>query len=205
MTRLDVQDHVQEFFQNTTYYQDQDLNAAIQDGLDEICAITGCLWGSTTLPFQQGKTYYDFYSLIPDYLGVYAIFNQAVKRWLIPTSLRKLSETRVDWDTAYGTPWYFASINFRYVAIWRKPNSPNYGDMNIFYLKQAPILYDNTDIPILLDHFNDLEMYVETDLLEQNEEFSQATTLFKDYQSNLAEYKNVIGSKRNLGRIPNLR
>lgn len=204
MNRVQIASNVQEFLLNTPYYLPADINDSIQDGIDEICATSSCIYKSTTLPFQANLSYYDFYTLIPDYLGVYAIFNHAIKRWLLPTSIRKLADTRIDWDTICGTPDYFAPINFRYVCIFRKPSSPNYGNMEIFYLAQAPTLTDTLEIPIPNDHYNDLELYVEMDMLEKNQDFSQATPMLKDYQTNLDELTRLINS-RHAGRIPTLR
>ena len=205
MTRLDIQASVQQFFQDTVYYQTQDINNSIQDGMDEICAFTGCNWQSTTLAFQPNLTYYDFYTLIPGYVGVWAIFNHVIKRWLIPTSLRKLQQTRVDWDIACGTPSYFAPINFRYVAIFRKPLDPLYGNMEVFYLSQSPTLGDTTCLPIPDDSNTTIETYCEMDLLEQNQEWDQAQTLMTDYQEQLNHLYDLCSSKRFLGRTAQLR
>lgn len=200
MTRVDHRQRLQNFFNNTVYYTDQDLNDSIQDGLDEICAFTGAIWKSAVLPFTQYTTYYDLLTLLPDYIGVYAIFNRVIKRFLIPSSLKKFNDSRVDWDTAYGTPIYFAPINHRYVAIYRKPSVTNYGDMVVFYRAAAPTLVDGTAIPLPDEHLTCLESYNIVDLWEQAQEFTKASNYFKAYMEDLDELRILMRNQRNSDR-----
>lgn len=205
MNRVDIQGLIQNYFSNTPYYDAASVNDSIQDGLDEIVAFTGCVWKSAVVPILNGVTYYDMIATIPDYVGVYAIFNHPVKRWLIPISLAKMQQTRIDWDTAGGTPAYFAPINFRYLALMRKPLTNGYGNMEVFYVAQAPSLGDSTVVPLPGDHEQTLETYVECDFLEMQQEFSKASRLQKDYLKNLNELRVLINARRNLGRTPQLR
>ena len=201
-TRIDLANRVKNFLPNTTYYQNFDFNDSIQDGLDEICAFSGCVYASATLSYLPNKTYYDMLGLLPNYIGVIAIFSNPIKRWLFPTSLRKLAEVRWDWETAIGTPYWFVPVSHRYVAIWMKPGSPNYGTFNIFYKASGPSpLTDTTAIPIPDDHIQALDSYVVTDLWEQNQEFNKATSFFQQsYQKDLDNLRTYIQSKTNIGR-----
>src|SRR5437868_1305587 len=129
MTRVDLQSRLRNFFQNDTYYQGIDFNDSIQDGVDEVVAFSGCRYLSATLAFTANRSYYDLKTLLPDFLGIYAIFNATIRRWMTPISLRKLDQFRIDWETSLGTPYYFCPINFRYMAIYKKPGTVNYGSM----------------------------------------------------------------------------
>lgn len=202
MTRVDLAARLQNFFQNPNYYQSVDLNDSIQDGLDEVCALTGCVFASATLPFQGNKTYYDLLTLLPNYVGVFAIFNSVIKRWLYPTSLRKLQNVRYDWETAYGTPYWFVPVTHRYIAIFMKPNVSNYGNMQIFYRASAPSpLTDQITLPIPDDHIHSLESYCITDLLEQNQEFQKAMEYFESgYLPDADKLRIYMQNKRNIGR-----
>src|SRR6266702_576207 len=104
MTRTELASELNLQFGNSTYYDQQAVFDSVQDGADEICAFTGCIFKTAALPFTQFTTYYDMLSLIPDFVGVFAIFNGVTRRWLWPTSLRKLNEISPKWDTLYGTP-----------------------------------------------------------------------------------------------------
>lgn len=205
MTRLDIQTRLQNHFNNSVYYTVDDLNNSIQDGLDEVCAFSGCIWNSATLNFNQFTTYYDLLTLLPDYIGIYAMFNMAIRRWMWPQSLKKFNQVRIDWDNAYGTPYYFVPINHRYVAIYMKPGAAHYGQMAIFYRASAPILSDATVIPIPDEYIEVLESYCKADLWEQAQEFSKAESEFKVYTSLLEKFRILMRNKRNADRTVSLR
>jgi hypothetical protein len=199
-TRLDLAKKLQNQFNNTVYYTTDDLNASMQDGVDEVCAVTGCIYKSAALPFTQYTTYYDMLTLLPDYIGIVAMWNNVIKRWMFPTSLRKLNEQREDWDSSYGTPYYFCPITHRYVAIWLKPGVVNYGNMFVFYRAAAPALTDTTPIPIPDEHITALELYSITDLWEQAQEWGKASDSVQDYMKNLEALRVLMRNKRDPDR-----
>ena len=205
MTRLDLQSRLNNQFSNPAYYDAQSINDSIQDGLDEVCAFTGCIYKSISLPFTQYTTYYDFLTLCPDYIGAIAIFNTVIRRWLIPSSLKKFNQDRIDWDVAYGTPYYFSPISHRYVAIYKKPSVSNYGNFFLFYRAAAPQIDDKTQIPIPDEHITALEEYCNTDLLEQAQEWGKASERLKVYMSNLENLRVLMRNQRNRDRMVSLR
>lgn len=205
VTRLDVQDKLQIHFNNTIYYDTQSMNDSIQDGLDEVCAFTGCIYKSATLPFTQFTTYYDMLSLLPDYIGIVAMFNLTIRRWMWPDSLKKFNQDRIDWDVCYGTPYYFCPINHRYVAIYKKPAISTYGNFVIYYRAAAPTLNDATPIPIPGEHITALETYSIADLWEQAQEFTKATEGLKIYMKNLEDLRVLMRNQRNRDRYAGLK
>ncbi len=205
MTRTDVAAKLQNHFLNTVYYDAQAINDSLQDGVDEVCAFTGCIYKSAAIPFTQYTTYYDLLTLLPDYIGVVAVWNDVIRRWMYPTSLRKLNQQRIDWDVAYGTPYYFCPVNHRYMAIWLKPSVPNYGRMLIFYRAAAPTLTDTTPIPIPDEYVTALELYSITDLWEQAQEWAKAADGMQEYLKNLEALRVTIRNKRNSDRQPGLK
>lgn len=205
MNRVDLQSRLQNNFNNSTYYTVDDLNNSIQDGLDEIVPFTGCVYKSAAVTFGQFTTYYDFLTLLPDYVGLVALFNNVIRRWMWPTSLRKLNQVRIDWDVAYGTPEYFCPINHRYIAIYKKPAIAHYGQMLVFYLASAPTLGDSTEIPIPDEYVTVLESYSKADLWEQAQEWGKAGVELKNYIESLEELRLLMKSKRNRDRLSNLR
>jgi len=204
MNRIELQQRLQRHFQNSVYYTGQDFNDSIQDGVDEVCAFSGCVLKSASISFVNNLTYYDFRTLLPDYIGVVAIFNSTIKRFLIPSSLRKFNQVRIDWETAPGVPYYFSPVNFRYVAIYKKPIVNNYGDMFIYYRASAPTLSDSTTIPIPEDHIDALESYNKADLWEQNQEFTKAGNELKAYINMLNQLRTYM-SKKDPDRLPSLK
>lgn len=205
MTRTELASRIRNYFQNDIYYSGVDLNNSIQDGYDEVVAFSGCIIKSAVLTFTANTTYYDMLTLYPDYIGVIAIFNTVTKRWIIPTSLTKLDQDRFDWEACAGTPFYFVPINHRFIAIYKKPIAANYGNAYIYYVASAPTLVDGDQIQIPDDHISALEHYNRCDLLEQQQEFTKSSQMFKDYLSNLEELRAFVQNKRMPDRIPSLK
>lgn len=199
-TRLDVQTRLGNFFNNPTYYSTQNYNDSIQDGVDEIVAFTGAIMKSATLDFTPNLTWYDMVSLLPDYIGVIAVFNPQNKRWLLPTSLKKMNEERLDWEVVTGTPAYFTVVNFRYMAIFRKP-AVAYGKMYLYYMAAAPTLDDNTPIPIPDDHIQVVQDYANMDLQEQSQEFTKSEVLLQQYMEDLEVLRVALKEQRNADRV----
>lgn len=205
LTRLGLQTRLQNHFQNTQYYQGNDWNDSIQDGLDEVCAFSGCLLNSGIIPFTPYTTYYDMLTLFPDYIGVYAIFNTTINRWMFSSSIRKFYQVRIDWETAAGVPYYFSPISHRFVSIFKKPIVEGYGNMIVYYRSSAPTLNDGTIIPLPDDQIFALESYCIQDLWEQNQEFGKAAEYFDTYVKNLEALRIVMQNQRNGGRVVSLR
>jgi hypothetical protein len=205
MTRDELKAQLQVGFDSSANYEDQDYDTAIQDGYEETVAVSGCIFKSVVLPFTQNLTYYDFRTLISDFLGVVAIFNGVTKRWLFPLSMRKMDSLGTDWETLYGTPDTFIPISHRYVAITRKPAVANYGDMYVFYRATAPLLTASTDLGIPEDHIQVLQDYAFTDLLERNQEFGKASIVFKEYVEELQQFRESILNQRVPDRLPALK
>lgn len=201
-TRVSLAARLANFLPNPAYYQTVDFNDSIQDGLDEVAALTGCVYASATLPFQANLTYYDMLTLLPNYIGVIAIFNSVYKRWMFPTSLRKLQQVRFDWETASGPPYWFVPVSHRYIAIFMHPAVSDYGNMQVFYRASAPNpLTDSTILPIPDDHIHALEGYCITDLWEQNQEWDKASEYLQNsYIPDCEKLKIYIQNRTNTGR-----
>lgn len=204
-TRLDLAAKLNNQFNNTIYYDQQAINDSLQDGIDEVAAVAGCVTKSAAIPFTANTTYYDMLTLLPDYVGVIAIWNDVIHRWMYPTSLRKLNQQRFDWDAQFGTPYYFCPISHRYIAIWLKPSIANYGRMFVFYAAAAPQMDDNTQVPIPDEHITALEFYSITDLWEQAQEWGKASASLRDYIANLENLRVLIKNKRFRDRTPGLK
>lgn len=204
MTRVELAARIQNFFNNPTYFTDYDINNSIQDGIDEVCAFTGCIYKSAVVPFVGGLSYYDMLTILPDYIGMIAVYNSTINRWMWPMSLRKFDELRIDWECVLGVPYYFSVVNHRYMAIYQKP-ATSLGNMLVYYRAAAPTLDDSTQIPLLDDYLNTLENYNITDLFEQSQEWQKAGGHFESYVKDLQQLKNLIQSKRMPDRLPSLR
>lgn len=206
MTRTELEQRIRAFFENDNYYSTSDVLNSMQDGYDEVVAFSGCILKSVAIPFEANKTYYDLITLIPDYVGVFAIFNQGIKRWMQSSSLRKFNLDRPDWETALGVPYHFSVISHRWMAIYKKPGSADYGNMDIFYVASAPALsLDSSVIQIPDDQVTALSEYIETDLWEQNQEWTKAGNHLASYVNKLQGLTQWSKNMRMADRIPGLK
>lgn len=194
-TRVELRTRLINALENTTYYSGTDFNDSIQDGADEICAFTGCVYKGASIDFIANLSYYDLRTLLPNYVGVIAIFNKVVNRWMMPTTTRKLDEIRPDWEISIGTPEQFTVMNHRYVGIFRKPGTSGYGQMLILYRASCPVIDDTTQIPMPIEYKELVESYAKMDLWEQNQEFSKAEMEIKTYQSQLEKLSDLRVSR----------
>lgn len=180
------------------YYRNQDYTDSIQDAYDEIAARTGCIEKVATVPFVNNVTYYDFGTLISDYLAIKGIFSGRIKRWLIPTFSNELDTFRIDWECTINEPNYYFPVNFRWIAIFPKPAAISSVDNNMYvwYAAQADTL-SLTSIPQLPpDSIISLEFYVTADLLDQSEEFAKADIFWALYEREVdALIKDVANRK----------
>lgn len=204
MTRDELQVRLQNYFENNTYFSPTDFVASIQDGYDEVVAASGIIVKATNLPFTANLSYYDLRTLLPDYLGVIAIFNTVSKRWMMPTSVPKLDRYRYDWEICYGTPEYFTAISYRYMAIFRKPLADGYGDMFFYYAASAPTLGSGDSLILPDDYITTLEDYCITDLQEQQQEWNKAGAHMEAYANNLEDLRIWVKNRRMPDRIPSL-
>src|SRR5678815_4515099 len=79
-----------------------DIQPSIQDGYNLVVGLTETIekYTSTALNFISEKVYYDFSTLIPDYLRIFGIFNNNTNRWMYPTTMLELYSYRDNWELA---------------------------------------------------------------------------------------------------------
>lgn len=202
MTRAEIAGRVQaDLNDNAVFFEPADLEFSLQDGYDEIAAVTGLIEKATTLNLSASTTYYDLRTLIPDFIGVIAIWNTVTKRYLIPVSLLWLEKTRPDWEVCLGAAEYFWPINFRYIAIFRQRADPCY----IFYRASAPALASDTELFLPAEHIRVLQDYSTADLLETQREFKTASPYFNNYIEGIEKLRRYVQNKLNIGRLGGLR
>jgi hypothetical protein len=205
VTRADQVTRLRNYFENNIYFSTSDFTDSIQDGYDEIAAFTGVIMKGAVMPFVKDLTYYDMITIFPDFIGTFAIFNSVTKRWMSPTSMKKLDRHRIDWETAYGTPEFFSVCSHRYLALYRKPSADNYGNAYVFYIAAAPTLATDADLIQIPDDFTGvLDGYSITDLQEQQQEWNKAGGYLTEYIRDLEDLRNWAKSQRLPARMPTL-
>jgi hypothetical protein len=187
--------------ENAIFFTPDDLNFSVQDGYDEIAAATGLIEKATTLTLSASTTYYDFRTLIPDFIGLIGIWNTVTKRYLTPVSLMYLERQRPDWEVQLGTPEIFWVVNFRYVAIFPQRADPCY----VFYRASAPTLASGTSILIPEEHLRVLMDYSTSDLLETQQEFESSMGYLENYIAGIEKLRQAVQNGLNKGRAGGLR
>lgn len=174
-----------------TYYSMTDINDSIQDGYEEIVIYCECIEKAVTLDFKSNTTYYDMWSLIPDYFRVIRIFSYATNRFLEANLELENSGYSLDWELTNGSFQDFIIKGPKYIGISSRSSNAT-GSFKIWYKAQANKLSGN-DIPKINAKFQMmLENYGTADLLEQNQEFSKASIYWSQYNKQLEDYRNKI-------------
>ena len=180
------------------FYRNIDYAESFQDGYDDIACRTGCIEKTATIPWIPNLTYYDFSTLITDYLALKGIFNGRIRRWMIPSMGPELDGFRIDWENSNNEPQYFFPVNFRWVAFFQQPSSSNSSNNNMYvwYAAQADTLTPSSIPQIPYDQFNILEYYVTADLLDQSEEYSKADVFWALYEEKLEDLRKDTQNRK---------
>lgn len=198
MTRDDVTNQVQRQLDdlNAGFFSvSQDINPAIQDGYDLFVSLCETIEKSVDVNFQDDLVYYDFTSLISDYLRIYGIFNQAINRWMIPVSQLDLHRDRFNWEITTGQPRWFIPLDWKTVGFY--PTLPSYGgtQMTVVYKAKANTLGGSTVPTLPIENHQCLRSYACDDLLGQCEEFAKALDYFQLWNRNIEDIRRVIRNR----------
>ncbi len=180
------------------FFSEADLTESLEDAHSEILFLSKCRVKKLTLDFIA-RPYYDFKILgVEDFIACMAVYNNNTNRWLFDDlTVRDFDDIRQDWELWTGTPQNWAPVNLDLVAIVPYM-SPAEGNFDLYYVAKAPTLTDTSESPLLAtDAQKLLEFYCTADLLEQAEEFTKASTYWKEYFEGLMEYSDRV---RNLAR-----
>jgi hypothetical protein len=225
VTRGQIKTNININLQNagSTFHTDSDLNDSLQDAYDDIAVLTQCITNTVDLNWVAGLSYYNFKDDfgLSDYLGATAIFNYDTNRWLRDDlSIRDFDRLRRDWETWTGATQFWASSDFKRIAIAPHVTTTTTGTTSgafyslgfssgffigistrtsgfqLTYWAQAPPLTgDGSTFLIATDMQDLLEFYATADQLETSEEFTKANEYWEKYYSGIKEYAERV--KRN--------
>lgn len=177
------------------YKVDEDIIPSIQDGYNLVAALCETIENSADVDFISGQVFYDFKTLIPDYLRIFGIYNNNTSRWLEPVSLLDLMKTRDDWEATVGEPYLFWPIDWRTVALF--PNQAvATGDMTILYKASANTLGPNDEPELPTVHHKVLETYALDDLLDQAQEWSKALSYAQLLDQDIEEILKIVRNRQ---------
>ena len=173
-----------------------DIQPSIQDGYNLIVGLTETIekYTSTALNFISEKVYYDFSTLIPDYLRIFGIFNNNTNRWMYPTTLLELYSYRDNWELAAGDPYLFLPIDYKTVAMF--PNMPTAtGTFTVLYKAKADTLTSNSVPQLPQENQNVLEWYATDDLLDQAQEWYKALDYANMVDKGIDDIRKVLRNR----------
>jgi len=176
--------------ENSVFFYSIDLQNSIQDGYDEITALTGVK--DSVAIITTGTTYYDLATLIPDLISVRAIYNPVTKQWLDPVSLLYLEKLRPNWENCVGAAECFWIVNYRYIAIFRQPAAQS---LYVFYKAAAPTLASNTVLEFPNEYLKTIEEYSTGDLLETQQEWERARVSLDQYVEDIGNFSTWVNNK----------
>jgi len=205
MTRDDIAARVRFNLDDSgiTFYSADDINDSIQDGYNEVVALSRTIEATQTISFTSNLTYYKFGTIISDYIHVVAIFNNNTNTWLDYISLKLLQEGNARWETTEGQPKFFTVFEDRYIALYPKQSTAS-GNMLVLYKGTANTLLAATEPTIPDSHQIILEQYSTGDLLEQAEEFKKAQEWQDEYFKQTKELMQQMFERNNTDRIARL-
>lgn len=181
---------------NNTFWTDEDIEASMQDGYDDISILTRCVVKRISFAAGGPSPYVDIRvnDGVQDFLAVIAIWDITNQAWLDDSvTIRDFDKMRDDWELWKGTPRWWAAVNFQYFAIVPTP-IPS-AAFDLFYWSTAPRI-DFGQFPLLPKDLHKLVEYYSTpDLLEQAEEYTKANEYWKLYyaliESCADRFKNI--------------
>lgn len=175
-----------------TYYDDLQINNALQDAYDKIATECFCIIKSVQIAQIASNPYYDFLSLgVVDYLGTIGIYNQATNFWLRDdVSLMDFDRLRRDWEKWEGQPQFWTPHSLKYVAMCPNLSSVGTEAFLLWYWAIAPQFTSDSDVPLVATDMQTLfEYYATADLLESAEELVKATPYWASWGSDKEDYK----------------
>ena len=173
-------------------YTATDINDSVQDTYDDIVSLSHCIVKKVTLNWTANLSYYDFPTLVSDFMAVVAIFNNVNNRWLHDDkSILDFDMMRNDWEVATGTPQNWAALNYKHTAVFPRYVSAA-GTYDLYYWAKAPTVVDAAAPLIATDFQRLITNGSIADLLESYEEFSKAGIFWNEYVKDLEAFAERI-------------
>ncbi len=196
MTRSSIRAKIRQDIEDQgSFYTNEDLNNAIQECYTQYALETRVIEKKVTLNFQDDLVYYNFKSLVPDFLYIIAIYNNNTRSWLLGKDTLWLDGIRMDWETMTGNARWLSIINPEIVALVPTLETA-VGDFTLYYTATAPILTSDSEV---LTVFNDSDKafisYANFYLMLQAREFTKAKLALQGYREEINKIKLLMQSR----------
>lgn len=194
----EIRDRVRTRFEasSNTRWSDAVINAAINEGLEELSETTGYYERHISIPLKQKRTYYDLRGLIPDSaLGVTAVWHENTNRWLNSYTHREM--TYSEWEKVVGDPIVWFPRGLWWLGLWPKSSSDSDQWVKVYFCGLAPELTDDAQEPADLseDFIPALEEYALYDLYQRDGETQKALGLWASYRQREYELTKHVANR----------
>jgi hypothetical protein len=167
----------------TTWWTDDEVDAAIWEGEDEFADACEWLERWQTIDLLEDRPYYDLRSVLRrDFLVLGPTFNETTNRWLIPITNKDLDLGDRRWEERTAEPEYCMVRGTWWLGLWPWKGSEQ-GTVKQYYKALPTKMSADTDEPGFHRTFHyGLVEYAVSDLLSQDNETDLALRAWKEYQ-----------------------
>lgn len=180
--RAELYRRLEESSSGQVFFDDDDLNDALNDGYMELSDATEWYEVYRTISILHTRTYYDLRNVFDvEVLSVGPAFHVDANRWLIPSSVRDLDGRFSRWEIVRGVPERVHTRGLWWVGYWPILGSET-GTIKQYVSALPATLGDDTDEPGFDAEFHKgVIEYALAELLPQQGEVTAALEAWQRY------------------------
>jgi hypothetical protein len=205
----DVFRRLEELQISPTRWSTEDVDRAINEGLEELSDISEFYERYATIKLRQYAVYYDLRAVVPDtILRVTSIYNPTNNLWLRPTDVWELDyKTARQWEIVYGEPQKWQLRGLWWMGLYPATSTTN-SILRVYYRSLHPTLTDVTQSPQQLpeDYHTNLVDYAMYTLLADDMEESSSLRYWQRFNAAAQALKQQCssGGRAARARVPRM-
>ena len=187
----------------TTFFTDQDVKDAINDGYAEISDATEWYEREATIALLKNRSLYNLKYLLPDtFLSLRRCWNTTTQRWLEPAEPRDLDNHGFrQWETMQGQPESYMIRGHWWLCVWLKSAADARG-LRIYYTAIPSALSNDADTPAFPSEFHyGLVEYAISDLHAQQRETKKAMAHWNNYLGYEDGLRTYADKRQSIDRV----
>ncbi len=198
--RAEVQRRLNESTSSPVYFEDDDVDLALNDGYREISDASEWYETSDSITLVADQLYYDLDDLLGDVLLPLRIQNDSTSRWLTETTWKELDATYQKWQVQTGEPQRWVLRGLWQMGFW--PFAGASGDtLTMKYAAMPSTMSADTDTPGFPARYHyTLVEYACYDLLVQEGEVAKALRYWNKYLRGEATLRDFVKGRSRVDR-----
>lgn len=192
---------------SAVFWQEDDIDAAINDALDEISDATGWYETRVPLPLLRGTVYYDLFAHCSPafasleaagaedgFISVAAVWNPVTSAWLTGSSIDMLDACS-RWERNEGQPERYVIRGCRWLGLSPVPaTSGEY--LDLWLTASPPHLLEESDIPGFPEeyHYGLVEL-ARCELFAQDHEAAKAMKYWERYMAYESKLRHFVENR----------